>query len=209
MKTSRRDELRRHTLPAQSGGFALIVALVLLLVMTMVAVIAMRSTTLDLKMATNTAVGRRAFQASESIRAMLSAMWGDAVRNEGWPASLGGSQADSKFPPGINTDLQVHAPSADPQSMPSNLADVEGARSTTPDISYSVDLNGDGVIGEEDLKADVWVTKIGTHPEHPGCNTCNPYPAFLFYELRSRGYSAGHAETQTSANFRALVNSRN
>ena len=80
-------------------GIALVIALVLLLVMTMVAVVAMRTTTVDLKMITNTVLGRRAFQNSEGGRMSIGKTLEAHVFFRGWPIAAGGVvPTTAKFP---------------------------------------------------------------------------------------------------------------
>lgn len=195
--------------PLTQRGFALIVALVLLLVMTMVAVIAMRSTTLDLKMTTNNALGRRAFQASESIRKLIGPLLASVAYYGDWPVALGGNELNTNFPP-INSHIAVVDATKTPQSSQHTMTELEdstNARSTTPDIRFDVNVNGDNIIDKDDVKADIWLTKTGVlpgGPRVPGAGIGNY--AFELYDVRARGRSAGNAEVSTEADFRIYIN---
>jgi len=204
-----------HRLPSQtSHGFALVVALVLLLVMTLVAVIAMRSTTLDLKMTSNNALSRRAFQSSESLRETMGPMLASLSFYGGWPTSLGGTVADNNFNGTDTTSNYIptlmstyHVTMSDATKIPAtdgytlaNLNDSTNPRSSTSDLALSV-------IGQEDLKTAIWVTKTGTikgGPRVPGAGVGNYI--FEIYNVQSRGHSAGGAEIRTESEFRMYIN---
>jgi hypothetical protein len=202
--------MARDFVPRRAQGFALIVALILLLVMTMVAVVAMRSTTLDLKMTTNTALSRRAFQASEGIRTMVGPLLEASAFWQGWPVSLGGTLPDGLFPPNIDANIALVDPGVIPSNGEFTLAELEDPsdpRHDTPDIEFHADLNGNGIVDAEDVRADVWLTKTGFDPDRPlqkGSAT-QSYGTYVIYEIRSRGRSAGNAEVRTTADFRVLA----
>src|SRR5689334_12466810 len=65
--------MRYSTMNRQRGA-TLFVGLMFLLILTLVAIIAMRSTTLELKMATNQSQHQSAFQLAESMRTMAGAI---------------------------------------------------------------------------------------------------------------------------------------
>ncbi|TBR39755.1 MULTISPECIES: PilX N-terminal domain-containing pilus assembly protein [Dyella] len=91
---------RRHIFPHRSAqqGIALFVGLVFLVVLSLVAVVAMRGTLLELRMVNNVAAHERAFEVSESLRGIPVAMFDDHTFNRGWPTALmGGNVADTGF----------------------------------------------------------------------------------------------------------------
>jgi hypothetical protein len=80
-----------------SGGYALFTALVLLVVITTVAVFAMRSSNLELRMASNTALKTESLEASEAGRQLLGEIVDVHAFNRGWPESIGGNIPDALF----------------------------------------------------------------------------------------------------------------
>jgi PilX N-terminal len=202
--------------PAQQG-FALIVALVLLLVMTMVAVVAMRSTTLDLKMTTNTALNRRAFQASEGVRMLIGPILDSHTYEQGkWPEALvpgGVPNADYGVPAleefagfiEVVDDDPTKAPFRQPYSI-EELEDPGDARHDTPDFRFFSDADSDGEIDSEDIRTDVWVTKLGEKPDSGKILGQDTNLNYVIYEIRAIGRSGGNARVETRAEFRALLN---
>ncbi|MDQ6648385.1 MAG: PilX N-terminal domain-containing pilus assembly protein [Pseudomonadota bacterium] len=83
---------------APQRGIALFVGLVFLVILSLVAVVAMRGTLLEMRMVSNVAAHERAFEVSESFRAIPLALFNDHTFNRGWPtAGMGGSVADADF----------------------------------------------------------------------------------------------------------------
>jgi len=201
---------------AQQRGFALIVALVLLIVMTMVAVVAMRSTTLDLKMTTNTALNRRAFQASEGVRMMMGPLLDSLTYYQGrWPEALGGTVPDTiAGVPGLEEfasfiELVDDDEDMSPFNQPYTLAelyDPDEARHDIPDIRFFSDVDADGVIDSEDIRTDVWITKLGEKVDSGKILGQDVTLNYIIYHIRAVGYSAGNARVETTAEFRALLN---
>ncbi|GEM_PF-686429 len=88
--------------PRHQRGIALFVGMVFLIVLSLVAVIAMQSTFLEMRMVTNVARQSEAFQVSESVRSVLTApaqqsLFSQNLTNRGWPVSWGGSVPDADF----------------------------------------------------------------------------------------------------------------
>ncbi len=205
-----------HTRPAASRsshrGMALIVSLLLLLVMTMVAVVAMRSTTLDIKMTTNTTQSRRAFENSDGSRDAISPLLEAHVFYHGWPTSVGGTVADSAnfvIPSGMrlaNPSLRF--------DLGQNGVYSRFNTTANPDATYDDDVNGNGVMDPEDFNARMWVTRIGIQPaagsnlgsnaadQGVGGGAANKY---VIFDLRSDGSAVGNARSRTGADYRALV----
>jgi PilX N-terminal len=205
--------VRNSARPQQ--GFALIVALVLLLVMTMVAVVAMRSTTLDLKMTTNTALNRRAFQASEGARMLIGAILDSHTYYQGaWPAALvaGGMTSAAYGVPDLDKFadfIEVVDTDADaaPFRQPYSMADLDtAARKAAPDLKFFSDVNADGEVDSEDIRTDVWVTKLGEKPDSGKILGQDTNLNYVIYQIRAVGHSAGNASVETTADFRALLN---
>lgn len=84
-------------------GIALFVGLVFLLVLSIVAIMAMRGTLTEMKMSTNVARHEAAFEASEALRSVPVGLFDQHVFERGWPASFKGSVPDSDFT--YSTDL--------------------------------------------------------------------------------------------------------
>lgn len=79
-------------------GVALFVGLVFLVVISVVAVIAMRGTLMEMHMVNNVAAHESAFEVSESLRAVPVALFDDHTFNRGWPAGeMGGTVPDTDF----------------------------------------------------------------------------------------------------------------
>jgi len=79
-------------------GIALFVGMVFLVILSLVAIVAMRGTLLEMHMVNNVAAHERAFEVSESMRAVPLALFDDHTFNRGWPAKeMGGDVPDTAF----------------------------------------------------------------------------------------------------------------
>lgn len=199
----------RNAFPRRPTGIALMVSLVLLLVMTMIAVVAMRSTTMDIKMSANTMQARRALENSDGARDMMTPMLDAHVFYHGWPTSLGGTIDNGSFPAptGMSVtdatkrlDLGANGTYSRFNSSPAPTADV-----TMVDGSAGSMMR---------VQADLWVTRISTIPA--AGNTMNSNSAdqgvgggsankYVLFDLRSTGMAMGNATSRTGADYRALV----
>lgn len=208
--------MKRLSLPHRSGrqrGIALVITLVLLLVMTMIAVVAMRTTTVDLKMTTNTVLLRRAFQNSEGARTAIGDILSAHMFNGGWPPSLGGvGHKEYDMPADV---FPVEWTSHFDTNENGTLDDVGPPTFTRdPDIRFKHDLNNDNVVDTNDMFANIWVTylqtrlveggsaQVGAGTTGAGASNGN---ALTFLDVRSRGAAPGNAQLITGAEYRALV----
>lgn len=92
--------------PARQQGIALFIGLVFLVVLSLVAVIAMQSTLLEMRMTSNVARHEEAFQISESMRTLTGPFMDQNIYTGGWPISWGGTVPDHDFDfSGINSTL--------------------------------------------------------------------------------------------------------
>ncbi|MDD3762720.1 MAG: pilus assembly PilX N-terminal domain-containing protein [Nevskiales bacterium] len=88
-------------------GFALVTALILLAVLTLVGLMAIRGTGLEMRMSANTSMRTEAFDSSETSRLVLGPLVDVHVFNRGWPVAIGGDVADSIFDYPMPTGLSV------------------------------------------------------------------------------------------------------
>ena len=211
--------MNRHTRlhrPARQQGIALVITLVLLLVMTMIAVVAMRTTTVDLKMTTNTVLSRRAFQNSEGARTVIGQVLSAHLYNGGWPPASGGVGSANYDIPG---DVFLVDPTANFTSNENgelkNVPPVAPGEALRPvDIRFKHDINSDNVVDTNDMFANIWITflqtrlreggsgQVGAGTTGAGASNGN---SLTFVDIRSRGAAPGNAQLITSAEFRALV----
>ncbi len=200
---------RKPSMRAQRG-LALIVAMVLLLVMTMVAVIAMRSTTLDLKMTANTTQSRRAFQTSDGTRDSVSPVLAAHVFYHGWPDAIGGEVTET-----ANFEIpdEITVMDATLRYDMGENGDFEDLATRARDIEFRDDVDNDDELDNEDVYGDIWVTRIGVQPafgsnlvsnasdQGAGSGAVNKY---LLFDLRAAGRALGNARSFTGSDYRAL-----
>lgn len=192
-------------------GVALIVAMVLLLVMTMVAVIAMRSTTLDLKMTTNTMQTRRAFQTSDGTRDSISPLLAAHVLNRGWPSEIGGTSSEyARF--NIPDKIKIFEP--EHQYTLRQNGSFSELRMRRPDIQFEDDVANNEKIDAEDMYSDIWVTRFGKSPvpgDNQGSNAADlgagsgAARAYVILDVRAVGRAPGNARSSTGSDYRALI----
>lgn len=98
MKVSAMNRNRvRRLVPGGEKGVALFVGLIFLVILSLVALVAMRGTLLDMRMTSATARHEQAFEASETAREIPEAMLALHVFNRGWPSSWGGTVPNALF----------------------------------------------------------------------------------------------------------------
>lgn len=82
---------------SRQRGIALFVGLVFLVVLSLVAVIAMRGTLMEMRLVTNVAHHEQAFETSEALRAVPISVFDEHVFQRGWPSQLGGTLPNDDF----------------------------------------------------------------------------------------------------------------
>lgn len=92
----------------RNKGYALITAIVFLVVLTTVSLFAMKNAGIELKMSTNNSVSAQAFEAAEAARTLASQMIDPHLYNRGWPKSIGGEIADDVFNYSIPTGMRLN-----------------------------------------------------------------------------------------------------
>lgn len=79
-------------------GAALLVGLIFLVVLSLVAVLAMKGTLMEMRMVNNVSSHEQAFEVSESMRLVVVKLFDEHSQLGGWPIALmGGNIADSQF----------------------------------------------------------------------------------------------------------------
>ncbi|MDF3981987.1 pilus assembly PilX N-terminal domain-containing protein [Luteibacter sp. PPL201] len=86
-------------------GIALFVGLIFLLVLSVIAITAMRGTLVEMKMVTNVARHEAAFEASETLRSVPITLFDQHVFERGWPVSFSGTVPDANFT--YSTDMSA------------------------------------------------------------------------------------------------------
>ena len=79
-------------------GYVLITSIIFLVLLTMVALVALKNSGLEARMSANSAYHSQSFEASEISRRLVNTLVDTNVFNRGWPATAaGGSVNDSEF----------------------------------------------------------------------------------------------------------------
>ena len=155
-----------HTRPEararrRQDGYVLATSLIFMLVLTLAAASAMRSSGIEQRMATNSAFKQRSFESSEAARGAFAEVLDPHIFYRGWPSPLGGLAANAfTIPSGLSVRDSDNNSASDllyknkvSAGLASRLDDY-----TTADGSYAGDANGDGAT---DLPADVYVQQMG------------------------------------------------
>ncbi len=199
------------------GGVALIIALILLMVLTMIAVVAMRTTTLDLKMTTNQTISKRTFQISEAARARIHDVLDDHSFYRGWPAAINGTVPDSSgFV--VPSEITVLPPAPNLQDLYlTNNADHWDTRPAAIDLQLLVDEDGDTLYeSPTDMAANIFISRI-TAVAAPGSDTSqvSGYGGLgggaagagthLYYRIIAEAAGIGASTSRTDAHYRYVV----
>lgn len=159
-------------------GYVLITSLIFLMVLTMVAVVATKSTTMELKMSKNFTQSVRSFETSETGRMLTGDLVDAHIFNRAWPQWAGGTMDNDTFglaeiegvtplPDGSPRDLYVEngtGTDGNPETLfrPGALVD-------DIDFTRNIDQDGDGT-DDATLAARIQVFKMGT-TMNPGSST--------------------------------------
>ena len=97
-------------------GFALITAILFLVLLTLIAISAFKTSGLEAKMGANNALHAQAFESSEIVRHSVESLVDANVFARGWPTTIGGTVAPAQF--GTTTLLtnKINCSSASPSS---------------------------------------------------------------------------------------------
>jgi len=197
----------------------LVTALILLAVLTLIAVVAMRTTTLDLRMTTNGMLNARAFEGSEGARVLVPDPLDDHIFYRGWPAGTAvGTPGPDDFD--MPTELVIIDPSNNlyEEDEGLDMADYADGRR---DMTYRADGDASGTVSDrsptpEDISADLYITNLGSI-QAPGSATSmvSGYEGFgkgaaaggsyILFDLRSRGHAANRTEALTGTDVRIVV----
>ena len=159
MQAMLNHRLRPASAPSRQRGIALFVGLIFLVVLSLVAVIAMQSTFLEMRMATNVARHEEAFQMSDSMRGVTGPFLDANFFAGGWPSSWSPPAAVSV--PDNQFDWSTVCPKA---SLPVTAANcplvqtfetgIAGAKTPFKQITGSLD------VGEEPYDPSTWITDL-------------------------------------------------
>lgn len=203
--------------PATSQrGVALIIALILLMVLTMIAVVAMRTTTLDLKMSSNQTVQKRTFQISEAGRARIHDVLDDHSFFGGWPVSITNGTVPASKGFTIPSDIAVDNDPAQILYLTDN-AESWDLRPAAIDMQLLVDVDGDAKYESTyDMAANVFVSHIDTFLA-PGSDTAMNQGSGgfgggaaaagsrVYYRIIAQAAGVGASQAITEAVYRYVV----
>lgn len=174
-------------------GLVLVTALVLLVVLTIVAVVAMRTTTLDLRMTSNNMLKTRAFENSETARRQVALVLEDHSQSRDWSGTLPAGMT-------VKDTTRMLYGQLDTATLASELGNYD---STKLDLEYSATADATG--GALDVSADLYVTRLYYDCQSlcpMGSNAAGPMVGFIHYDVRSEGTSKDGAKARTGANVR-------
>jgi PilX N-terminal len=199
------------THPTRQKGVALIVALILLMVLTMIAVVAMRTTTLDLKMTTNQTLLKRTFQSSESARMMIREIVDSHSYFGAWPVAVGGTVP-------AHEDFEIPAEFTIDHPTQTLYFNENGEHwEMTPDardMGFRIDADNDGSYeSASDMAVDLFISVLVTRGadgsdlaqlrgyEGIGFGAAGA-GAHIFYRVLARAAGAGATQATTEALYR-------
>lgn len=91
----------------KTRGYALITAIVFLVLMSLVALAAIRSTGLEVQASGNAALRAQAFESAEVSRTLVGSLIDPLCNSGGWPASIGGTVPDDQFTRAVPAGLRI------------------------------------------------------------------------------------------------------
>lgn len=144
----RRIRHRAITPQSSSQGYALVTGIVFLIILTIVAVLALKGTGLELKTSANNAMSIQAFEAAEAPRTLVTQLIDVHIFNRGWPVAIGGTVADALFNYTIPSGLSIRKDNTTSPPSPYNWYTSTPQTSSsftpldvsTPDATYSLNV---------------------------------------------------------------------
>ncbi|NII09163.1 PilX N-terminal domain-containing pilus assembly protein [Oleiagrimonas sp. C23AA] len=214
---------------ASERGIALFVGLIFLVVLSLVAIIAMRGTLMEMNMVNNVASHERAFEVSETLRSVPVALFNENVFNRGWPADsdFNGSEpsSDFSFPVGSSMLAQAGGGLRKVGGAPVNLYEIvfqtgedpyhpETWMKSAPDMTLSLCSSGDTSCSSGG-SADIWIRPDGAVlAEGAGGAQSTGYRGggvgaassggSMYFEILSVGH-AGNGRAVTMAQYRQVI----
>lgn len=212
--------------PSQSG-FALVVSLILLTILTMVAVIATRGSGLEVQMAGNSVARIEALDVSESTRRPMGEVIDAHTFARGWPVTLGGTVAVDDFDFELPVGLLLCGESGEGESCDAESAPRSWYQGNSEEADgldpARLDLDGRFLRAAADelpvtLESRISVYKLVTDL-NPGAGAAmvSGYEGIgkaaaagggrVFYYARSVGLSPNDAvaEAETAADYRHVI----
>lgn len=99
--------MNRFVTRKRQRGIALFVGLVFLVMLSLVAIIAMRGTLMEMRLVTNVAKHQQAFETSETLRSVPISLFDEHVFQRGWPTELGGTLPNADFDMGLTSTMKT------------------------------------------------------------------------------------------------------
>jgi hypothetical protein len=205
-------------------GVALFVGLVFLVILSLVAVIAMQGTLIEMRMVTNVARHEQAFETSEGLRTIPLTVFDEHVFNRGWPTGMGGSLPDADFTADMGLSSQlfdklkagIHKDSGVPEMLYSSLGAGESLYSPSTwatDVSMAID---DPSTGDEDLAANIAIVPDGAVlAEGSGTAVAAGYRGLgsgaaggggnLYFEVKSIATAPANGRAVTMSQYRQAI----
>ncbi len=192
-------------------GFVLIVGLIFLVILTLIIVFAMSSSKLEFKMSKNAAENVRAFNNSESGRAVAVKAFQDYAFRGNWvdtDAGTAGVQPETNLTV-VNTTRKMTAvnPAGVDLTDHSTVEDPDGNGTSDPDMTYSINGQTTNVYvvrtGSQLLPGSDPSFAAGAEGAGSGASSGGSYG---LYELRADGQAADAAESLTAADLRYFLN---
>lgn len=203
-----------------SAGYALVTAIVFLVLLTLIALAAIRGTGVEVKSGANGALRAEAFEAAEVSRTLVGALIERLCRNGGWPVSIGGQVPNAEFTAALPVGIAIV--NRDGLGGPDNWCiepDSEasfdpGAMDT--DAAYTRDLRG--TLGVQ-INGEIAVRRLNTTAvSGAGQAQASGYAGAgvgvaggggqTFFYVRSRGAERGdsaEASSSTAAVYRYVI----
>lgn len=197
---------------SQQGGFVLITGAVLLIVLTLVAITAMKSTTLEMRMSSNEIARMEAFSASEVPRVAAADLLDVHTFNRGWPVSASGAVPNNVFDYPLPAGLTIRDKDGDgaPDALYIDNNEISySPNQLTPDAVFSRSVTPAGqtpLVQNADLA--VYKLRTGLAPG-AGAAMVAGYEGVgraaaasggnVYYRILSRGVSAKAEWTEATA----------